>query len=77
MPLSFPFGAADQIRTGDLFLTKEVLCLLSYSSIRNSLLIISNNFQIVKHSGAFYRQFFVSGESLSLFQKHAIIGSTM
>ena len=27
------FGAANQIRTGDLFLTKEVLCLLSHSSI--------------------------------------------
>ena len=26
-------GAVNQIRTGDLFLTKEVLCLLSYSSI--------------------------------------------
>ena len=25
-------GAAKQIRTADLFLTKEVLCLLSYSS---------------------------------------------
>ena len=27
------FGAAKQIRTADLFLTKEVLCLLSYSSL--------------------------------------------
>ena len=27
------YGAAKQIRTADLFLTKEVLCLLSYSSI--------------------------------------------
>ena len=26
------FGAVNQIRTGDLFLTKEVLCLLSYNS---------------------------------------------
>ena len=25
-------GAVNQIRTGDLFLTKEVLCLLSYNS---------------------------------------------
>ena len=28
------FGAANQIRTGDLVLTKDVLCLLSHSSIR-------------------------------------------
>ena len=28
----FFFGAVNQIRTGDLFLTKEVLCLLSYNS---------------------------------------------
>ena len=27
-------GAANQIRTGDLVLTKDVLCLLSHSSIR-------------------------------------------
>ena len=27
------YGAAQQIRTADLFLTKEVLCLLSYNSI--------------------------------------------
>ena len=27
------FGAVEQIRTVDLFLTKEVLCLLSYNSI--------------------------------------------
>ena len=26
------FGAVNQIRTGDLFLTKEVLCRLSYNS---------------------------------------------
>ena len=29
----FLFGAANQIRTGDLILTKDVLCLLSHSSI--------------------------------------------
>jgi hypothetical protein len=29
----FPYGAVNQIRTGDLFLTKEVLCHLSYNSI--------------------------------------------
>ena len=28
------FGAVSQIRTGDLFLTKEVLYLLSYNSIK-------------------------------------------
>ena len=28
-------GAADQIRTGDLILTKDALYLLSYSSITN------------------------------------------
>ena len=28
------YGAANQIRTGDLVLTKDVLCLLSHSSIR-------------------------------------------
>ena len=27
------FGADDQIRTGDLVLTKDALCLLSYTSI--------------------------------------------
>ena len=27
------FGAANQIRTGDLILTKDVLCLLSYISM--------------------------------------------
>ena len=30
----FFLGAANQIRTGDLVLTKDVLCLLSHSSIR-------------------------------------------
>ncbi len=29
---SLSFGAASQIRTGDLVLTKDALCLLSYSS---------------------------------------------
>lgn len=28
----FPFGAVDEIRTRDLILTKDVLCLLSYNS---------------------------------------------
>ena len=32
------FGAATQIRTGDLILTKDALYLLSYSSILASLL---------------------------------------
>ena len=31
--MSFSCGAVEQIRTVDLFLTKEVLCLLSYNSI--------------------------------------------
>ena len=35
------FGAAGQIRTADLILTKDALYLLSYSSILNSLCIIS------------------------------------
>ena len=34
-------GAVNQIRTGDLFLTKEVLCRLSYNSIFNFNAIIS------------------------------------
>lgn len=41
----FLFGADEQIRTVDLFLTKEVLCLLSYISIwscRSTYLIISD-----------------------------------
>ena len=33
-------GAASQIRTGDLILTKDALYLLSYSSILNNFLII-------------------------------------
>ena len=38
------FGAANQIRTGDLVLTKDVLCLLSHSSVtRNCLFIIARN----------------------------------
>ena len=34
--MSFSCGAVEQIRTVDLFLTKEVLCLLSYNSIFSS-----------------------------------------
>ncbi len=29
----FLFGADDRIRTGDLVLTKDALCLLSYTSV--------------------------------------------
>lgn len=33
LPLARLSGAANRIRTGDLVLTKDVLCLLSHSSI--------------------------------------------
>ena len=39
------FGAASQIRTGDLILTKDALYRLSYSST-NSLLIISHSMNL-------------------------------
>ena len=42
------FGAASQIRTGDLILTKDALYLLSYSSILNSFLIIPIQSPFVK-----------------------------
>ncbi len=31
--MSFIYGADDRIRTGDLVLTKDALCLLSYTSV--------------------------------------------
>ena len=48
----FSFGAATQIRTGDLILTKDVLYQLSHSSIvrecfRRTLIIITNLFRFV------------------------------
>ena len=45
------FGAANQIRTDDLILTKDALCRLSYSSIRFSRLII------IAKRGAFCQYF--------------------
>ena len=43
--LSHPgfFGAATQIRTADLILTKDVLCQLSHSSLRNDCIIAKKN----------------------------------
>ena len=41
--MSFSFGAASQIRTGDLILTKDALYLLSYSSISDSFCIIAQD----------------------------------
>ena len=49
----FSFGAATQIRTGDLILTKDVLYQLSHSSTAYD--IISNRFAFVKY---FYHFFF-------------------
>ena len=42
-------GAATQIRTGDLILTKDALYLLSYSSIFDSFDIITRKFPCVNY----------------------------
>ena len=42
-------GAATQIRTGDLILTKDALYLLSYSSIFDSFDIIARKFPCVNY----------------------------
>ncbi len=54
------YGAASQIRTGDLILTKDALYLLSYSSVSDSFFIILTTPQVVKHEFWKLRSFFKS-----------------
>ena len=53
------FGAATQIRTGDLILTKDALYLLSYSSIFDSFDIIARKFPCVNYFFSKRATFFV------------------
>ena len=53
-------GAASQIRTGDLILTKDALYLLSYSSVSDSFFIILTAPLVVKHEFWKFPGFFKS-----------------
>ena len=52
-------GAATQIRTGDLILTKDALYLLSYSSISDSFDIITRILSTVNYLFSFSGTFFL------------------
>ncbi len=62
------FGADNRIRTGDLVLTKDVLCLLSHISVFYFSVFHRDSFYIIAKEKPFVNTFF---EEISFFREKA------